>query len=327
MRMSATQSDVARAAGVSQSAVSLALRGVPGVSAGERDRIRRLAGRMGYRPAADAQRLAARRSRSARGGPVIGWINQEDERFWHRHPISRAYWRGASSRARELGYQLEEFWSEGQAPERLATILRHRGIEGLIFPLYGESRFDLGAKPWRPFSCVTLNHPPVRQIHDHVRADFQHNLDCAWGKLAGSGRRIGLVLKRIFDDQTAAITRSRFLFQQQMLPARLRIPPLLVPDVPAAKQKAMAAWARRWKPQILLARDYEAAGLVSGKVEVVQLQLNELTAGCRGIDERNEIIGATAAELVCAKLQHPSRTAPASVREMLIRGRWQESRK
>ena len=56
--------DVAAAVGVSPATVSLVLRGVPGPSAGTRERVLDAAARLGYRPDRAASVLASRRSRS-----------------------------------------------------------------------------------------------------------------------------------------------------------------------------------------------------------------------------------------------------------------------
>ncbi len=70
----ATIEDVARVAGVSLATVSRALRGLPNVATVTRDRVRKVAEELGYRPDPNASRLATGRSRTV--GVAVPYISQ-----------------------------------------------------------------------------------------------------------------------------------------------------------------------------------------------------------------------------------------------------------
>ena len=90
----ATMLDIAQRAGVSQSLVSIVMRGAPGASAETRERIMSLAAELGYRPDSRAQML--RRNSSRLLGVVFG-VEQE----FHGDLVAGLY-----RAATPLGYQL-----------------------------------------------------------------------------------------------------------------------------------------------------------------------------------------------------------------------------
>src|SRR5438067_5771171 len=129
--------DIARRAGVSKMTVSLALRGHPHAAAATRDRLRRLARQMGYRPnpliVANMVHLrAGRRSRYSGTLAFIG-LGPRPLQGTGRDHIHRVY-RGARRRAETLGYHLEWFSLGGTEPagRRLSDILQARGILGVV---------------------------------------------------------------------------------------------------------------------------------------------------------------------------------------------------
>ena len=91
--------EIARCLGVSHVTVSLALRDSPRVSASTKERIKKAANEMGYRPDPMLTALAAYRSR--RSAPTIhsvvawinGWADPDELRSYKEFDL---YWKGAS---------------------------------------------------------------------------------------------------------------------------------------------------------------------------------------------------------------------------------------
>lgn len=144
--------DLAKLAGVSRTTVSLALRGSHKISASTRDTIQALAQKHGYRshPAVNALMQQVGRGHKINDEEIIAFIQSGNEPEEHA-PGPLEILKGAREEAHRLGYKMENFWAGPGASdsERLARILYHRGIRGVI---------------WGP---MPYPHPPIRFPWDH----------------------------------------------------------------------------------------------------------------------------------------------------------------
>lgn len=139
--MAVTIKDIARAAGVSHSTVSRALKGDPRISRETTERIRRLAEEMGYRPSAVAQSLVTRQTRTI--GLVVTFISD---------PFIDRIVDGIEDQATQAGYSV--FLSASHAdPERELAVVEtfhRRRVDGVIVlasrvgHLYAERLDELG---------------------------------------------------------------------------------------------------------------------------------------------------------------------------------------
>ncbi len=128
---------LARLAGLSASAVSLALRDSPKISTATKAAVRQLAQKHGYKPDAKVVALMThlRKPPAIRQEACFGVVSfYNHPRPWEtsRH-LTRIY-EGMNQRATELGYRLEPLWlrAPGMTYRRLRGILDARGIEGLL---------------------------------------------------------------------------------------------------------------------------------------------------------------------------------------------------
>jgi LacI family transcriptional regulator len=136
---------IADAAAVSKSAVSLALRNDPRISEATRSRIHKIAKEMGYHrnPVVDnlmSQLRAGRRSGFQANLALVNCAPYEDLNSNHTFGRLRE---GVLERSKNLGYGVEEFWLQKPdlRPQRLQQILETRGIRGII--LIGVLGLDL----------------------------------------------------------------------------------------------------------------------------------------------------------------------------------------
>ena len=106
-----TLAEVAQEAGVSIMTASRALRGASECAPQTRQRVHAAAKQLGYRPNPLVSAYQAQVRRPGKNtGVSLGWLNDFPERgYWSQAPgYCSGVWRGARSRAEQLGFHLEE---------------------------------------------------------------------------------------------------------------------------------------------------------------------------------------------------------------------------
>ena len=119
--MSVSQNDIAKAAGVSQRAVSFALNGKPNVSQEKRDEILRVARKLGYRVNTSAR--AMRKQSTEAIGLLVQHFNVGDSFFM-----------GINKTLQDAGYYtlIEQFTGVLQLDEKPARLVLENVVDGLI---------------------------------------------------------------------------------------------------------------------------------------------------------------------------------------------------
>jgi LacI family transcriptional regulator len=192
MNPSPTLKDIARVAGLSHSAVSMALRDHPRIGAATRERVKKLAQDMNY--VADprlAGLIAYRQTKQeARTREALVRLEIVQPEMPTRHsPEEEAM----QARARELGYAFDVMESAGdrESLARVARVLRARGLRGLILSCGRVSSLDL-VFPWEEFCVVHLNAHPDFTHFTSVLGDDYHASAMAVQRIAALGyRKIG----------------------------------------------------------------------------------------------------------------------------------------
>ena len=129
-------------AGVSHATVSRALAGDPRISAKTRERIRRLAEELGYRPNLAARRLSERRSRTVGvAWPGLGarWIGYLAEQI-HYAFLARGF---------EVLFSMER-------PEKAAALFGQQMLDGVVLGGGAEERERLNILRWREGTHLPL---------------------------------------------------------------------------------------------------------------------------------------------------------------------------
>lgn len=193
--------------GVSTMAVSLALRGRPGVSEELRERVVCHARLQGYVPDPVAAELMSvmrmRRSHTA-GQQLIAFVNTFAEpQLLARVDTFKAFLEGSTARGENFGYRVEAFnaCDPGMTGARLSQLLRERGVRGiLVGPRWREE--PEVEMDWQDFSVVLVGEvaygPTIYRVSNH------HTCTCliTLRRLAELGyRRIGLALMEQYERQ------------------------------------------------------------------------------------------------------------------------------
>lgn len=323
---------IAAEAGVSLTTVSLALRRHPRISEETREKILRLAEVHGYRPDPVVSTLMnqLRTSRQNRTVEKIGVLTWWDKPGVRQNERGTQLYDGMRVRARQLGYEIEEFWAREprMTGARLSQILYTRSIRGIVLGSMLHSRGRASLK-WEHFAAATMSHTIVQpRLHRVTPAHYQ-NMILALRSLKRLGyTRVGYANLIESDDMNNDVWLAANLAYQFRLHGAVTLPPLLVPRWEKA---AMRAWLARHEPQ----------AVVSNRPEVLPL-LRELGYGVpddlgfacldtlpsvepwAGVDVRRHEVGARTIDLVIEQLQNNEFGLPASPKTVMVEGVWRD---
>lgn len=324
-----TLREVARAAGVSVSAVSYALRGAANIPAETTARVRAVAEKLGYRPNARVGELMAhiRQARPLAKAEPLAFIYLEGERAASKHGgFAKDVEMAARRHAAERGYRLDAFWLsevEGNA-RRLGGILSARGISGVLFaPTRGKRRIELDWE-WENFAVAVVGMSELsvalpRAGHHHYEAmrEVLRRLTAA-----GARRPVALV-------DAATNERAHRGWQAAWLACGPTGATRRLWLHRGEDKTVLAPWLQRVKPDALVADDLgllrlaQTAGWAGTPERSVLLSWHAGTE-FGGIDQGYDAIAAHAVDLVVTQLQRNERGLPDPPPMLLFPGRWQE---
>lgn len=323
---------IAARAGVSSATVSLALRHHPRISPATRERVRRIAEELGYRPDPQVAKLMQHlRSRRPPGFQSTLAALTTIPAAEHL-PYLQKMMRSARAAAEALGYTLLVLEVEdrpGRRPD-LQRVLLSRGVEGLLLLPMKTARSFAELLDWSRFAVVAATNGVLApQFHRVVPHQFGNTLELC-EQLARRGyRRIGTVL-RARHDLTARHGFSAAVIWQNTFGGTERVQPLIFEgDRPAELKR----WFEAERPDaIIAAGDADARAFadelglrVPGRVGFASINKPEPSMFA-GIEERPEEIGATAVRLIASLLQHGEKGAPAVPAVTMVTGEWVDGR-
>jgi DNA-binding LacI/PurR family transcriptional regulator len=321
---------IAKAAGVSVSTVSCALRGEPGVAPKTAERIRNTAKKLGWRanPLVSAWLAHVRSAKPHEQNISLGYLISDKDGMEHyfQSPVYRAYHTGAEARARQLGFTLEPFHLEATGLKRLNQILASRSIPGVIIAPLGRSG-NLDGFDWSAFSCAAIAHSLTEpRIHRAANHHF-HSVVLAYQKLVELGyRRIGLAIAKGLD-RRAGGTLSGGYWSAALAAGTTPLPPLL-PEMSPFESRHFTHWFREHRPDAVigysLIKDWLAQMTVSvpSAVAFANLDWHPSYGPQAGIYQKPDLIGAAAVDLVTSQIFRNERGIPHDQKLILIESEW-----
>lgn len=332
-----TLRDIARRAGLSHTAVSMALRGDPVIPLRTRTRLRRLAEAMGYRPnplvAALMTQVRARRRREA--VEVIGLLTGGPTADnWKAHSAAVGFHAGASRRAAELGLRVEPLWlgPNGRHAEHASRVLRARSIRGNLIVPFPEPSYPQPLE-WGEMICVALGYAyPALRLHRATHHHFRGSLAAVENLVRRGYRRIALTLEETENNRVGYAWLGGYLAAREMAGLPSLAPLVTTPRTSVVETRR---WLTAQRPDAVIGfgpmqlRALEAAGarvpddLGYAALDVEQMRLAGRT-GASGIDQNLPQIGATAIDILVGRLYHNEQGLPQRPVLSMVEGVWVE---
>lgn len=332
-----TQKDIARLAKVTQATVSLALNNHPRLSREVREHVQAIAKKIGYAPDPYLAGLSAHKKqrRKPQFQATLAWLTNwpaKDGHDWRNISTFVHYFEGASQRAAELGYRLEEhdLAQPGMSPDRMEQILKARNIPGLLIAPQPEPLMRLELSLER-FSSVAFGYSLVEpKLHMATHHHFR-STEILFRQLIARGyRRPGLVVEVDNELRVERIPSAAFQSEQRDLPESDRVPVLMEARL---TKTAFLRWYRQWKPDVVIALwDHvypwmiDAGLRVPDNVGLALLSVHKQDGFFAGIWENPRLVGARALELLVDSIHRAERGVPEVPSCLLIEGTWMEGR-
>lgn len=325
-----TIAQIAAAAGVARATASYALSGHPKIPAMTAARVRAAAKRLGYRPNPQVAALMAhiRQARPVTAGERIAFVWVHTPKAETRSDaFLQLVFHGARRRAAELGYQLEEFWTEerGMKDLRLSDILKARGIVGVLFsPVMHEPTVRL-AFEWTAFACAVIGYAEwIPELHRAGHHHY-HAMSLTLQELARLGcKRPAVILDSEVNERGRRAWQASFLVFH---PTPRLAPALVLAGLPQSRQQ-LKTWLSRHRPDAVIihtsemVRRFEAWCPADERPLVAVLHWSPDLQWTSGVDLRFDLVAENAVDLVVSQLMANERGVPAVPRVTLFPGQW-----
>jgi DNA-binding LacI/PurR family transcriptional regulator len=321
-----SQKEIAKLAGVSQATVSRCLRNDPAQNSATRERVLRLAGKMGYVPNSFAAglahtRLAKNKSSRANLAVIVGNQDMDPIATWKNW--SRFY-RAARQHAEKHGYSLEYFWlyGPGISAAHIRRVIEARGIMGVVLLMVTPEELDL---PWDALSlgsaCIS---PHLTPRTHYIGVNTYHDACMAFQTSANLGYRRPALIYSIQEDigNNEGAYTAAFLLHQRTLAPKDRLPVFSKPN------KDFLPWFKKYRPDIIFAMYGEPFRQLADRIpkEVGFVNFSGLDygilPGSTYISQRHDLAGVAAVDLIMGQLSRNERGWPENPNCVIVPSEW-----
>lgn len=318
--------DIAEAAGVSVSAVSLAFKNSPKISLELRQKLVGLARKMGYQrdPRIAELMQHLRTPRAERATSKVAMIIPEltREQLAHYPPILGLI-EGVVEIAAMAGFGLERFYlaDAGMSLRRVRTILLARGIKGVVIAPCASGVAQLS------FDCnglcvatagYSIEEPRLhRACPNYLQMMDELLADCT----AKGYRRIGLIMTYNEGGIGHKLFTSSLLFHQSKIPPAQRVPILPKPMI---TPENTAEWFRNHRPDVIISAGPVMALLtriglrIPEDVAFASIDVSEPPCNSAGADHRYNLVGRETLKLVLSQLSLNLTGIPENPKVVLV---------
>lgn len=326
-----TQRDIAREAGISHVAVSLALRDHHSISRETKERVKEIAQRIGYSP--DPLLFSLSAYRKANRPPAyhsnLAWLNTYANPRELYIGAFREYFEGARQRCIELGYVLEEIRMADFDHDcaRVRRTLRNKGIKGILLAPAekpdAQLDFDLSG-----FSAVRFGYSfksPV--LHTVSNAQFRTASLAVERLLALDYQRIGMFLSLDLNARTGWNFLGGFNASLDKIPKERWVPPYRQQRM--GNKQELRRWLEKHKVDCVIGHGYWLLGTMSelglrvpedvGYADLALTADEEIISGMR---QNSLLVGAVAIDQLNSLMLHGEQGVPRVPMHVYVEGEW-----
>lgn len=329
--------ELARLAGCSKTAVSMALRNHPKISAKNRIKIQNLAKKHGYTrdPVISTlmnQLRSGRRNRTAERLGVLTWSQSpKDAAIAEKSDLFKEQLnQGMRRRSAELGYDLEVFqaWEKGMTGARLSRILYTRGIRGILLMSMPRARGHASLN-WSYFAAATTGYTILKpSLHRAMPSHYQGMLLALRNFRRLGYERVGFVNLLVSEDMVNEAWLAAYLAHHFRTQGKIVVPPLLLDDWDSKK---MSVWLEKYRIDAVVCNWMtpvkmmtELGYRVPRDIGFASLDCYPGLVDCAGIHQRRDVTAAMAVDLVVEQLETNRLGIPENPKIVLVDSLWKD---